>query len=205
MFVVHLYEPNIAYRKEKSKIRFISSTTYNQLQDRFEKEVKAGKEIIPFEEFSEYAKKHIGVDDLLRELIFGTLLQRMSPDELTFKLQEYGKVKKILHSGSIAYGSQNYVFPLIWKNLLRELKINSKIRGILNHYQEEIQRPNKVENNRYNEDSNREYLSKFLTISIADVHNAIKSRENTELTIELIKETFEQVIFERSKEGAVSL
>ena len=34
-FVLHLYESDVTYRKEKSKVQYISSETYKKLQNKF--------------------------------------------------------------------------------------------------------------------------------------------------------------------------
>mmetsp|Transcript_8018 Transcript_8018/g.7094 ORF Transcript_8018/g.7094 Transcript_8018/m.7094 type:complete len:848 (+) Transcript_8018:309-2852(+) len=204
VFFLHLFQRNINYRKEKSKVQFISSQTYNQLQIKFDRDTKNGVEAIDFVETAEYCRSLMGVMNMLRDIIFAKTDNGMTFDRQIFLLQEYGKVKSILYSGAIKHGSQRYIFPTIWKFVMRELKINSRIRKILKHTQNEFTKDIsviKVLEKDIIDDSGKDYLRQFLQISFGDVHEAIKATKNEEMSMDSIKEMFKLVLFEQSKEG----
>jgi hypothetical protein len=202
VFFKHLYQAKINYRKEKSRIKYISSKTYNQLQLKFDQDCKNGVEALPFEETAEYCRSLMGILDLLRDIIFAKNTVDIPFERQLFKLQEYGKVKNVLDSGSIQYGSQKFIFSIIWKNVMKELKVNSRIRKILKQVKVSLNSKVSVQDLQHDfQKDSKDYLAQFLQISFADVHNAITATEDKELTIEAIKETIESVLFEQTKEG----
>jgi len=80
---------------------------------------------------SEYVRSLMGVVNVLRALIFANSIPGYSFEKQLFTIQEYGKVKNTLDHGSIGYGSHKLIFPIVWKYIMRELKVNSKIRKVL--------------------------------------------------------------------------
>ena len=161
MFLVHLYQANISFRKEKSKVQSISTKTYNQLQAKFEQDTRSRVEAVPFIEMSIYARSLMNVIPMLRNVIF--CKASYSFEHELFMLQEYSKVKNALHAGSVRHGSQLYVFPMLWKYLLKELKVNSKIREVIN-YSANDKLGSKVSKdaNNSDEDSQKDYLKQVL-------------------------------------------
>mmetsp|Transcript_19890 Transcript_19890/g.19515 ORF Transcript_19890/g.19515 Transcript_19890/m.19515 type:complete len:245 (-) Transcript_19890:17-751(-) len=204
MFFLHCYDPNINYRKEKSKVQFISSRAYHQLQAKFEQDVKKNIEAVSFVETAEYCRGMLGVVELLRQVIFiANNDNNISSQRQILSLQEYGKVKNVLFASSVKHGSQRFIFPMILKFILKELKVNSRIRLILKQSYKTSVRKSTVmaEDKEYFRDSSKDYLRQFLQISLGDVNEAIKLTHNDEISLESIKETFELVLFENSKEG----
>ncbi|CAI2366954.1 unnamed protein product [Moneuplotes crassus] len=203
MFFLHCYDKNINYRKEKSKVQFISSKTYHQLQTKFEKDVENGVEAVPFTEAAEYCRNLLKVMDLLRNVIFSTCENNISYKRQILDLQEYGKVKNVLYAASIKHGSQRYIFCMIWRFILKELKVNSRVRQILGQtsHSEITKSAVMMGDKQYFKDSSKDFLRQFLQISLCEAHEAIKQINQEEITLETIKETFELVLFEKSQEG----
>jgi hypothetical protein len=145
VFIIHLYQKNISYRKEKSKIQYISSSTYSKLQNKLKSDSENKVEVIGFLEMSEYTRSMIKVIQLLQSIIFAKEILGLSLERKIFLLQEYGKLKETLESGSVRFGSQKLIFVSVWKNILHELKINSKIRRVVSQ-SKEIDKRSRVEN-----------------------------------------------------------
>jgi len=87
---------------------------------------------------------------------------------------------------------------------MRELKINSRIRKILN--QSETEQDNskilmKSLAKDLRKDSKKDYLRQFLQISFGDVHESVKSTKNKELTVDAIIDGFRHAFFEENEEG----
>ena len=201
-FVMHLYQPTIRYRKEQSKVKYISNANYNRLQRKFEIDAKKGIQVVEFVDFSVYVRSFMNIIDLFQKLIFGSD-DNVSLDNRVFMLQEYGKIKDTLQNGSITFGSHQYIYPGIMKYILRELKVNARIRKILTN-----KKTVKVEENTtmkvdksYEDDKDKEHLSSFLHICMGEVHEAILSTQSNEVTLDGIKEIFETVLYEKTDEG----
>jgi len=131
VFVIHLYQPTIRYRKEKSKVEFISSETYTKLQLKFESDAKTGIEVVNFAELSEYMRSAMNIVKLFQKIIFHGSEDLLSLDDQIFLLREYSHVKSTLFAGSIPFGSQLLIYAGVWKYIMKELKVNAKIRSIL--------------------------------------------------------------------------
>jgi hypothetical protein len=180
VFIVHLYQKKISYRKEKPKVQFISIKTYNQLLNKFERDTKDRIEVVAFIELSEYVREMMEVTKLIRAIIFRKHAEEIDFNKQVFFLQEYGKVKKALDNGAVKLASQRLVFPSIWRYLMTELKINSRIRSILR--QKETSEKEKVSS--FENMEQKDYLRQFLNISIGEVHQAIKKTQVKEIRME---------------------
>lgn len=203
IFVMHLYQPTIRYRKEKSKVQFVSSKTFNALLKRFENDSKNGLEVFNFMDFSVYTREIMNIMPLLHDLIFASGKEGMTIDQQIFLLKEYGRVKNTLQNGSITYGSQQLIFTNIWKHIMKELKVNARIRMILRNIirKHKVQHHHNVIETSFESDKDKEHLSNFLNICTGEIHDAVSATKHSEITLENIKEVFETVLFEKSEEG----
>jgi hypothetical protein len=125
VFIKHLYQTKINYRKDRDNMKYISSKTYDKLQLKFDQDCKNGIEAQPYGETVEHCRSHMGIVGLLRGIIFANHSKNLTFEQQLFSLQEYSIVKNVLDAGSIQHGSQKFIFCIIWKNVMKELKVNS--------------------------------------------------------------------------------
>ena len=112
-FVLHLYESDVTYRKEKSNIQYISSETYKKLQNKFWIDYEEKIEAVTFIEMSTYSRDMMKITPILRALLFARQVKNMDFKKQIFTLQEYSRIKDTLDSGSIKINNCKLIFPMI--------------------------------------------------------------------------------------------
>ena len=195
VFVLHLYQSEISYRKEKSKVQYVSSETYKKLHDKFKKDHKDSIEAVTFIEMSTYSRAMMKVTPILRALIFSKSIKNMSFEKQIFTLQEYSKIKNTMDCGSIKHTNRKLIFPMIWNLAMNELKINSKIRKILDFNKDGKDRStSEVSSETGCQDLDKDYLKQFLNLSMGEVYSAANKLDMSTVLIDNFKEMLEKML-----------
>jgi len=195
VFFRHMYQPKMNYRKQKSKVQYISNDTYMKLQDKFDKNYENQIESVSFIEMSKYSRDMMKITPILRSVIFMAPIENMSFKKQIFCLQEYSKIKNTLDSGSIKIGNQKMIFNMIWHFVMKELRVNSKIRRILDFDKEASKyKNNKVIANGHILDQNRDYLRQILTLSMGETYDSINKVGFESEILQGFKEMLEKII-----------
>ena len=133
MFLIHLYQHNINYRREQKFRDSVSINSFNRIKRYFDNEAKLHNEIIHFHEISVYMREKMKILGHVTNMIYHKSESENDWNSSYYKIKEYVLIKDSLGAGSIVHSNQKLLFVKIWRSLLQELKMNDMIRYILGY------------------------------------------------------------------------
>ena len=128
------------------------------------------------------------------------IYQDHGADALMLQVKEFNLVKKVLKNCAIEYGEQELMYTNILRSILREMKMTYKMRVFTKNYKPNRQR--EVSNDQKvfieplldkKEDQLEDnglipvtFVKGFFTISVREVHEAIKAFKGNEMSIDIV-------------------
>jgi hypothetical protein len=130
VFILHLYQNKMNYRKEKQKSMKLSPETYDLIYEGFEYEHKTGRKQIRYQSVITPIKEELQVVSHIQSIIFGSspsLDQDHTYEESMRKIKEFVLIKKVLFGCSIPKDGLLLMYPETMKSMLHEMKMSTRL------------------------------------------------------------------------------
>ena len=192
-FFIHCYQYKMNYRKVFKSSNTVSKDAYFQLQVKFEKDHREGNDVINYPQMAIFIREKLKVMENIQALIFGQYVKTRTPATVEGCLNvinQYVLVKRILLSWSIRNGKHDYLYNEVMKNILRDMKISSKVADCINQASSISLGIVKKKT------SDGQYLSKLFYINLAKLHVIIENAREKKLDFQSVKDAVEMVIYE---------
>ena len=192
-FFIHCYQHKMSYRKLFKKSYSLSKKSYYLLQNKFESEHRKNNSMIDYYSMAAYMREKMEVMEHIQGLIYGEFIDThevVTTDTWLKNIDEYVLVKKILLACSIRQGSNEYLYSEVMKSILKELKVTSRIKELIEKSSKSLISHNK------SRQANNQYLSRFFLVNLANLHIAIEKKRDKKLDYQTIKDALQTVLYE---------
>ena len=117
------------------------------MHEKFELEHRNGKEVIDFPSISEHIRDKLKIIPKIQAYIFDTsydaeiqhIIRHHGFGTIDMQVREYNRVKKVINNCIIPYGTQELLYVSVLRSILREMKMNYRMKLIDMNYLKESQ------------------------------------------------------------------
>jgi hypothetical protein len=141
VFLLHMYQSKMSYRKAPQAIAKLSPSTYNMIEDAFDHEHKAGRLFVKYSDVILPVRDEMRIFDHIQTLVYGyspSLGNKSSPEASMNAIREFVLVKKILHSCSVPKDNRLVIYPEIMKSIMKNLKMSYRLYNLCEAWENNI-------------------------------------------------------------------
>ena len=195
VFVLHLYQTQISYRKIQENTITLTSNIYDILLSKFETAHRADDETVQYEDIIIPLRNEMQINEHLQVLIYGfspLMLVPVSQSQAMKQIKEYSLAKRIIFSCSLNRNNKIILFTEVMKCLMKDMKIAAKLNELVEEWgrNSKVKRSIKIEDNERimiaqpSLDGKNTYLKQFSYLNLSEIDKAIKSCRKDNMSAE---------------------